>query len=122
MGIWSVSPQYCDLRTRGLNQLADLVQNIYLGSSRKYLETFFSFPPNPKIKDSSHKKKKLKNLIFSKMAPAILIKFCGLIVYSIYNIVILATFAGKIPETGKIFLNFYFRATLGVKEVGLLQS
>ena len=41
------------------------------------------------------------------MAPTILIKFCGLIVHSKPNNVILANFLGKIPETGKIFLNFF---------------
>ena len=35
----------------------DLVQIQYLVSSCKYLELFFNFPPNPKIKGSSHEKK-----------------------------------------------------------------
>ena len=63
------------LRTRGLNQSTDLVQNGYLGSPRKYLETFFffSFLPTPKIKVNSHMK---KISIFSKMSSTILIKFC----------------------------------------------
>ena len=42
---------------QGLIQLLNLVQNRYLGSSRKYLEPFFSIHPNPKIKGSSHKEK-----------------------------------------------------------------
>ena len=56
----------------------------------------FSFHPNPKIKGSSHKKE-FKNLIFSKMAPTILIKFCVLIVYSKPNNAILAKFSRKNP-------------------------
>ena len=59
-GNWSVSLQYRDLRTRGLNQSTDLVQNRYLVSSLKYFEPFFSFPRTPKIKGSWRKKKKLK--------------------------------------------------------------
>ena len=42
----------------------------------------FSFPPTPKIKGSSQKKKKEKFSNFSKMALTILIKFCGFIVHS----------------------------------------
>ena len=62
-------------RSQSLNQSTDLVQIRYLGSSSKYLEPFFfGFPLTPKIKGSSHEKK-LKILIFSKMAPTILIKF-----------------------------------------------
>ena len=65
----------CDRRrTQSLNQFTDLVQIRYIGSSCKYLESFFSFPPTPKIKGSSHKEK-ISN--FSKMALTILIKFCG---------------------------------------------
>ena len=41
------------------------------------------------------------------MAPTILIKFCGLIVHSKPNNMILSAFAEKIPETGKIFFNFF---------------
>ena len=41
------------------------VKNRYLGPSRKYLEPFFSFPPNPKIKGSSHKIK-IKKIHFLK--------------------------------------------------------
>ena len=40
-GTLSVSPQYRDLRTRGLNQSTDLVQIRYLGFSCKYLEPLF---------------------------------------------------------------------------------
>ena len=42
--------------------------------------------------------KKIKNLIFSKMAPMILINFCRFIVHSKPNNVILLIFPGKIPE------------------------
>ena len=58
----------CDRRrTYSQNQLTDLVQIRYIGSSCKYLEPFFSFPPYPKIKGSSNEKKfKISN--FSKMA------------------------------------------------------
>ena len=61
-----------------------------------------------------------KNLIFSKMAPTILIKFREFIVHSKPNNMTLSAFPGKIPQTGRYFKHFYFRATLGVKEV--LQS
>ena len=47
-----------------------------------------------------------KNSIFSKMAPTILIKFCGFIVQSKDNNVTLSAFPGKIPETGKIYFKF----------------
>ena len=69
----------CDrLRTQCLNHLTGLVQIRYLESSCKYLKQFFFLVfPYPKIKDSSHEKK-LKILIFSKMALTILIKFVGL--------------------------------------------
>ena len=40
------------------------------------------------------------------MAPTILIKFCGLIVHSKPNNVILANFPEKIPETRKTVFNF----------------
>ena len=51
---------------------------------------------------------KLENLIFSKMAPTILIKFCALIAHSKPNNVILANFPEKIPETVKIFFKIFF--------------
>ena len=82
---------------QGLNQLLNLVQNRYLGSSRKYLEHFFSTHPNPKIK-GIHIRKNFLNLISSKMAPTILIKFCGLIVHSKPNNVKLTHFPAKIPK------------------------
>ena len=53
------------LHGRGLNQSTDLVQVRYLGSSCKYLEPFFSFPPIPNIKGSSYEKK-IKNFDFLK--------------------------------------------------------
>ena len=79
------------LRTRGLNQLTDLVQIWYLGFSCKYLEPFFSFPPDPKIKGSSHKKK-IKNFDFLKNALTIFIKFCGFIEHSNPNNMTLSAF------------------------------
>ena len=63
---------------------------------------FFSFPPTLKLR-VVHTRKKFKKLIFSKISPTILIKFCGLIVHSKNNSVILANSPGKIPETGKIY-------------------
>ena len=51
-------------------------------------------------------RKKLKNFIFSKMAPTSLIKFCGFIVHSKPNSMTLSAFPGKIPETRKIVFNF----------------
>ena len=50
---------------QGPNQLISLVQNRYVGFSRKYFEPFFTFPPNPKIKGNSHKKK-IEHLDFLK--------------------------------------------------------
>ena len=41
------------------------------------------------------------------MAPTIFIKFCGLIAHSEPNNMVLSAFLGKIPETGKMFLNFF---------------
>ena len=53
------------------------------------------------------RKKKFKILIFSKMAPTILIEFCGFIVHSKPNNTTLSAFPGKIPGTRKIvFLIF----------------
>ena len=88
-------------RSQSLNQSTDLVQILYLGSSCKYLEQFFSFSSTPKIKGSSHEKK-LKIFIFSKkMVPTILIKFCGFIVHSKPNNMTQSAFPEKIPETEK---------------------
>ena len=95
---------------QGLNQLLNLVQNPLANISNP----FFSIHPNPKIKGSSHKKK-IKSFFFSKMAQTILIKFCGLIVHSKPNNVILANFSGKIPETGKICLKFFLSPNVGPK-------
>ena len=47
-------------------------------------------------------RKNFKILIFSKMAPTILTKFSGFIVYSKPSNMTLSAFRGKIPETGKI--------------------
>ena len=81
----------------------------HLGSSCKYLKPlffFFSFSPNPKINDSSHKKKKIKISIFSKMALTIWIKVCRFIVHSKPKNMTLSAFFGKILETRKIVFNF----------------
>ena len=51
-------------------------------------------------------RKKNKNLDFLKMAPTILIKFCGLIEHSKPNNMTLTAFPGKIPETRKIVFKF----------------
>ena len=56
------------------------------------------------------------------MAPTILIKFCGLIVHSKPDNVILANFPGKIPETGKIFLNFFSSPNAGPKPTNQSRS
>ena len=48
-------------------------------------------------------RKKLKIFIFSKMASAILIKFCGFIVHSKINNMTLSAFPEKIPETRKLY-------------------
>ena len=70
-------------------------------SNSKISRAVFYFSPNPKIRGNLHKKK-FKISIFSKMAPTILIKFCGLMVHSKPNNMILSDFPGKILEIGKI--------------------
>ena len=65
--------------------------------------SFFSFSPTPKIKGSSHEKK-LKILIFSKMASTILIKLCRFIVHSKPNNMTLSAFPGKSLKLEKQFL------------------
>ena len=60
-------------------------------------------------------RKKLKNFIFSKMAPTILFKFCEFIVHSKHNNMTLSAFPGKIPETGKIYFNFLSSPNAGPK-------
>ena len=94
----NVEPKPID-RSRSKSVSKVLLENI---SSR-----FFSFPLNPKIKGSSHKKK-IKISIFSKMAPTIVFKFCVFIVHSKPNNMTLSVFPGKILETRKIVLNFLF--------------
>ena len=91
------------LPTQGLNQLINLVQNRYLGSLANISNLLFLvFTLTLKLR-VVHIRKKFKKLIFPKMAPTILIKFCGLIVHLKPNNVILVNFPRKIPETGKIF-------------------
>ena len=64
-------------------------------------------------------RKKLRILIFSKMAPTILIKFCGFIVLSTPNNLTLSAFPEKIRETRKIVFNFLSVASkLRVVHVG----
>ena len=53
-------------------------------------------------------RKKLKILIFSKMAPMILIKFCEFIVQTKHNNMTLSAFPGKFPEAVKINLTFLY--------------
>ena len=67
-------------------------------------------------------RKKFKILIFSKMAPTILIKFCGFIVHSKPNNMILSAFAGKIPVTRKIIYNFLSVANVAPKPTGQSRS
>ena len=57
------------------------------------------------------------------MAPTILLKFCGLIVYSKPNNVILLNFPVKIPKTGKIYFNFFRLLTQGLNQlINLVQT
>ena len=49
------------------------------------------------------------------MSPTILITFCGLMVHSKPNNMILANLPGKIPATGKIFFNFFSSPNAGLK-------
>ena len=55
-----------------------------------------------------HIRKKFKISIFSKMAPTILFKYCGYIVYLKPNNMALSAFPEKIPETGKNIAYFKF--------------
>ena len=94
----------CDRgRLYRLNQLTDLIQMRYLGSSRKYLEQFLSFASTPKIKRNSNMK---KISVFLKMASTILIKFCGQIVHSKPNNMISA-FVEKSLKLEKYFFKFF---------------
>ena len=68
---------------------------------------FFIFPLPLKLR-VVHMRKKLNILIFSKMAPTILIKFCEFIGHSKPNIMTLSAFPGNVPETAKIVFNFLF--------------
>ena len=89
--------------------MTDLVQIRYLESSCKYLEPFFffffSFPPNSKIKGSSHEKK-IKNFDFLKNGSNDLIKFCGFTVHLEPNNMTPLAFPRKIHEARKIIFNF----------------
>ena len=105
---------YVCRRTQSLNQLTDLIQIRHLGSSCKYLEPFFSFPPTLKIKGSSHKKKKLIS-IFSKMALTIMFKFCGFIVHSKPNNMTQSAIPGKSLKLEKQFLIFFPSPRLATK-------
>ena len=106
----------CDRRrTQSLNQLTDLVQIRYIGSSCKYLEPFFLVFPLPLKLRVIHIRKKFKFSIFSKVALTILINFFEFIVYSKSNNMALSTFSGKIPETGKIFFIFFVSPNVGPK-------
>ena len=67
---------------------------------------FFSFPLPLKLR-VVYIKKNLKFRFSQKMAPTILIKFCGLVVHSKHNNMTLSAFPGKIPETGKIYFFFF---------------
>ena len=69
-----------------------------------YLAQFFRFWSTPKLR-VVHIRKKLKILIFSKMAPTILIKFCVFIAHSNLNNMALSAFPEKIVVT-RIFFNF----------------
>ena len=65
----------------------------------------FSVLPLPLKLRVVHIRKKYKILIFSKMAPTILTKFCGFIVHSKPNNMTLSAFPGKIV-TRIILFNF----------------
>ena len=79
---------------QGLSQVINLIQNRYLGSSRKYLEpSFLVFTLTLKLRVVHIKKFKI--LVFSEMAQTILIKICGFIVHSKPNDMTLSTFPGK---------------------------
>ena len=68
--------------------------------------TLSAFPRKiPKINGSSHEKK-IKILIFSKMATTIMIKFCRFIVHSKLNNMTLSDFPEKNLVTRIIFFNF----------------
>ena len=56
------------------------------------------------------------------MAPTILIKFCVFIVHSKPNNMTLPAFPGKIPETGKIYFNFFASPNAGPKPTNKCRS
>ena len=87
--------------TTNPQNLIKIVKAIF--KKTEFLYSFFMWT-TPKIKGSSHEKKKL---IFSKMAPTILIKFCGFVVHSKHNNMTLSAFPGKISESGKIYFKFF---------------
>ena len=74
-----------------------------------YVSNLFLVFPLPLKLRIVHMKKKFKILIFSKMAPRILIKFCGFIVHPKPNNMTLSAFLGKIPENRKIVFKFTVR-------------
>ena len=79
--------------------------NSISGVLSKYPGPFiFNFPPIPKINSSSHKKRKIKILIFSKIASTILIKCYGFIVLSTPNNIILSVFLEKFMKLENYFL------------------
>ena len=78
--LWEWFQILTEVQKSTVKQSPDLVQILYLGSSRKYLEPSLLFFPLPLKLRVVHIRKKLKITNFSKMAPTILIKFCGFIV------------------------------------------
>ena len=97
--------------------MTDLVQNRYLGSSRKYLGSFI-FPLPLKLR-VVHIRKKIS--IFSKMAPT-MIKFCGLIIHSEPNYMVLSVFPEKTLKLKKILFKFFKPRNLGPKPNGQSHS
>ena len=67
------------------------------------------------MNDSPHKKRKIKILIFSKMATTVIIKCCGFIAHSNLNNMALSAFPGKILVTKKTFLIFYPSSNIAPK-------
>ena len=68
-------------------------------------------------------RKKFKKLIFSKMAPTILIKFCGFIVQSKHNNMTLSAFPEKSLKLEKYILIFFRLLTQGLNElINLVQN
>ena len=90
------------LQISNLNEICHLVQALRQATNRELKTIFLVFPLPLKLR-VVHMRKKLKTLIFSKMAITILIKFSGFIVHSKPNNMTLSAFLEKSLKLEKQF-------------------